>query len=251
MLKAIIIDDEENARITLASLLGNYSPEIEIVAQCATVPEGVLAINKHNPDIVFLDIEMPEYNGFELLKFFQEITFEIIFVTAYNHYALRAFEVSAVDYLLKPVEIDSLKTAIEKAKKKRDSTNIMQRLSLMKETYSSNTVQKIALTMNNGLLFVELNNIVLFEADRAYTNVFLTDGSKVMVSKPMRTFEDILTGHNFIFRPHRSFLINIRHIKKYLKGESLIVMDNNMNVSISRERKQDFENLLKELKMVM
>ncbi len=248
MLKAITIDDEENARITLASLLGKYAPEIQIMAQCANVPEGVLAINKHDPDIVFLDVEMPEYSGFELLDFFKEITFEIIFVTAYSKYAIRAFEVSAADYLLKPIEINSLKAAIEKAKKKRNSANIMQHLSLMKEVYAGNKIQKIALPMNNGLHFVEINNIILFEADRAYSNVYMADGSKITVSKPMRIFEDILNDINFIFRPHRSYLININHIKKYLKGESLIVMDNQINVSIARERKQDFEHLLKELK---
>ncbi|HMN32899.1 MAG: response regulator [Chitinophagaceae bacterium] len=249
MLKAIIIDDEENARITLAALLAEYAPDIHIMAQCSTVPEGVLAINKHNPDVVFLDVEMPEYNGFELLGFFKKINFEIIFVTAYSQYAIRAFEVSAVDYLLKPIEIDSLKVSIDKVKNKCNTTNTMQRLNLMREVYSGNDFQKIALQMSNGLLFVEVNNIVLFEAERAYTNVFMADGSKFTVSKPMRTFEDLLSDRQFIFRPHRSYLINVRYIKKYLRGESLITMDNNFTVSVARERKSDFESLLKELKL--
>jgi two-component system, LytTR family, response regulator len=251
MLKAIIIDDEENARITLSSLLNEYAPEIEILAQCSNVPSAVLAINKYNPDVVFLDIEMPEYNGFELIGFFKEINFDIVFVTAYSQYAIRAFEVSAIDYLLKPVEIESLKASIEKVKQKQSNYNIMQRLDLMKQTYQGNEIQKIALPMSDGLLFVEINSIVLFEADRAYTDIFLNDGSKITVSKPMRVFEEILNNRTFFFRPHRSFLINLNYMRKYNRGESLIVMDNQLVVNISREKKTEFDALLKELRLAI
>jgi two-component system, LytTR family, response regulator len=247
MLKAIIIDDEENARITLAALLQDYVPDVEIVAQCVNVPEGVLAINKHNPDLVFLDIEMPEYNGFELIGFFKEITFEIVFVTAYSQYAIRAFEVSAVDYLLKPVEIENLKSAVARVNEKRKNSSIMQRLDLMQQVYRGGEIHKIALPMSDGLLFVEVNRIVLFEADRAYTDIYLNDGSKITVSKAMRTFEEILSNRPYIFRPHRSYLININCIKKYNRGDATIVMDNNRLVAISRERKSEFELLLKDL----
>jgi two-component system, LytTR family, response regulator len=251
MLKAIIVDDEENARITLSSLLQEYGKEIEIVAQCSNVPDAVLAINKYNPHVVFLDIEMPDYNGFELIGFFKEITFEIIFVTAYSQYAIRAFEISAIDYLLKPVEIESLKSAIKKLQQKHHSSNIMQRLELMQQTYQGNEIQKIALPMNDGLLFVEIKQIILFEADRAYTDIYLSDGSKITVSKAMRTFEDILSNRSYIFRPHRSYLINLNYLKKYNKGHSTVVMDNQILVPIARDRKQDFENLLKELKLTI
>lgn len=249
MIKAIIIDDEEGARITLSSLIKKYAPDVEIVSECSNVPEAVLAINKKNPDVVFLDIEMPEYSGFELLDFFKEINFEIIFVTAYSQYAIKAFEVSAVDYILKPVEIDSLKSAIEKARQKRSQANIMQRLELMKNTYKGEDVRKIALPMSDGLLFVDVNQIIFFEADRAYTHVFFKNGSKITVSKPMRTFEDILENRPFFFRPHRSHLINLNYMKRYNKGDSVITMDNNIDIPISRERKQDFDLLLKELKL--
>lgn len=232
------------------TLLKDYVSEIEVVAQCSNVPEGVLAINKKNPDVVFLDIEMPEYNGFELLDFFKEINFEIVFVTAYSHYAVKAFEVSAVDYLLKPVEIDQLKLAVEKVKEKRKQANIMQRLDLMKDVYRGEEIKKIALPMSDGLVFVDVNNIITFEADRAYTHIYMNNGSKVTVSKPMGSFEEMLRERTQFYRPHRSHFININCIKKYIKGESLIVMDNNMNVAISRERKQDFENLLKEKHIV-
>lgn len=250
MLRALIIDDEENARITLAELLKEYSNDVQVVGAFANVPEGVIGINKLNPDVVFLDIEMPEYSGFELLDFFKEINFEIVFVTAYSQYAIRAFEVSAIDYLLKPVAIDHLKAAIEKVAKKHNQQSIMQRLSLMKETYAGKDIQKIALPMSNGLLFVEINRIMYFEADRVYTNVFLTDGSKITVSKPMKVFEEILNQRNFIFRPSRSYLVNLNHIKKYLRGDGIITLENNASITISRDRKQEFEHLLKELKML-
>lgn len=251
MLKAIIIDDEENARITLAALLQDYVPDVEIVAQCVNVPEGVLAINKHNPDVVFLDIEMPEYNGFELIGFFKEITFEIVFVTAYSQYAIRAFEVSAVDYLLKPVEIENLKSAVARVNEKRKNSSIMQRLDIMQQVYRGGEIHKIALPMSDGLLFVEVNRIVLFEADRAYTDIYLNDGSKITVSKAMRTFEEILSNRPYIFRPHRSFLINLNFIKKYNRGESLIVMDNQFVVNVSRDKKAEFEAVLKELNLTI
>jgi len=250
-LKAILIDDEEGARITLSALLTEYCPQIEMVGTCSNVPEGVLAINKHNPDVVFLDIEMPEYNGFELLDFFKEIQFEIIFVTAYSQYAIKAFEVSAIDYLLKPVEIDALIAAVEKVAEKSHQSNIMQRLDLMKSTYNGEAIRKIALPMNDGLLFVDINDIILFEADRAYTHVFIQNGSKITVSKPMRTFEEILSQRNTIFRPHRSYLINLNYMKKYNRGESIIVMENGMNVVVSREKKNEFESHLKELRMTL
>src|SRR6218665_919300 len=156
MIKAVIIDDEEGARITLSALLNEYVHDLQIVAQCVTVPEGVLAINKHNPDLVFLDVEMPEYNGFELFDFFKKVSFEVIFVTAYSNYAVRAFEVSAVDYLLKPVEIESLKSAVEKVRKLNHRESLDQRLALLKESYKDNEIQKIALPMSNGLLFAEI-----------------------------------------------------------------------------------------------
>ena len=249
MLKALIIDDEENARLSLVTLLKAYCEGVEVVAQCPNVPEGVIAIHKYEPDLVFLDIEMPEYNGFELFAFFKEIQFEVVFVTAYSQYAIRAFEVSALDYLLKPVEIEGLQAAVAKAKQKLNRPNLSQRLSLMQEAYTGQELQKIALPVSDGLLFVEIKNIVLLEADRVYTHVCMTDGSKLLISKPMKVFEQMLDNHSSIFRPHRSYLINLAHMHKYLRGDALILMDNGQTVSLSRERKADFEKRIKEARI--
>lgn len=251
MIKAIIIDDEERARNTLSSFVNDFCEGIEIIDSCTNVPEGVLSINRHHPDLVFLDIEMPEYSGLDLISFFREVDFEIIFVTAYSEYAIKAFEVSAIDYLLKPIDIDQLKNAVEKVKTKKLKTNMQQRLELLKDTYQHEEIRKIALPMNDGLLFVEVAEIILIEAEGAYSNIFLKNGSKILVSKKLKFFEELLQSRKFIYRPHRSFLINLNHIKKYLKGDGAIVMDNTFTVAIARDKKAEFEALLKDLKLSM
>lgn len=249
ILNAIIIDDEERARDGLSAIIKEYCKDIAIVATCSNVPDGVIAINKHKPDIVFLDIEMPDYNGFELFGFFNEINFDIIFVTAYSQYAIKAFEVSAMDYLLKPVDIEALQKALDKVRTKQTQVALQKRLELLKENFTSDEISKIALPMGDGLLFVEMKDIVLFEADGAYTNLFLNNGSKILVSKRLKFFEDILIDKKHFFRPHRSHLININFIKKYVKGENKIIMDNLFELSLSRDLKQDFESILKEFKL--
>lgn len=249
-IKAIIIDDEERARNGLSSIIHEYCKEITIVDTCSNVPDGVIAINKHKPDLIFLDIEMPDYNGFELFGFFSDINFDIIFVTAYSQYAIKAFEVSAIDYLLKPVDIEALQKAVEKVKTKQTQIALHKRLELLKETFATDEISKIALPMGDGLLFVEMKDIILFEADGAYTNLYMNNGSKILVSKRLKFFEDILVNRHHFFRPHRSHLININFIKKYIKGDNQIVMDNLFEVSLSRDLKQDFEALLKEFKLL-
>lgn len=250
-IKAIIVDDEEGARIILRALLEEYCPQVKIVKECSNVPDAVLAINKEEPDVVFLDIEMPEYNGFELINFFKKIDFEIIFVTAYSQYAIRAFEVSAVDYLLKPVDIDALQKAVEKVKNKRNISTMQERLDLMKTTYSGEDFNKIALPLNEGLLFVDVADVCFFEADRVYTLVVLKDKTKHIISKPLKTFEELLENRPYFFRPHRSYLINLRYVKKYMRREAMVEMDNGATIAIARNSKQEFEDLLKELNLVL
>jgi two-component system, LytTR family, response regulator len=246
-IRAIIVDDEERARNTLQLLLKNYCPEVEVLANVSNVPEAVLAINKLRPDLVFLDIEMPEYNGFELIGFFREIDFEIIFVTAYSEYAIKAFEVSAVDYLLKPVDIEQLENAVKKVKQRRKFNNMQERLDLMKENYGRDDIRKIALPKSDGLLFVDVSEIIMIEADGAYSNVFLKDNSKILVSKKLRFFEDILSNRKYFFRSHRSFIVNLNYIEKYSRNEGILALCNAKKIQVARERKSEFESLLKEL----
>lgn len=244
-LKVILVDDEERASNALSTLLSLECPEVEVVQICRNVPEAVLAINKHRPDLVFLDIEMPEYNGFELFGFFRDIDFSVIFVSAYNEYALKAFEVSATDYLLKPVEIHLLKAAVEKVKQKKVSENVYQQLELLQQAYKGESLTKIALPMSDGLLFVNINEIVLVEADGAYSTLHKTDGTKIVVSKKLKFFEQALETNNYFFRPHRSYLINLSHVSKYNKGANEIKLINGLVVYNSREKKNEFEERLK------
>ncbi|HLP31836.1 MAG TPA: LytTR family DNA-binding domain-containing protein [Bacteroidia bacterium] len=250
-IKAIIIDDEERARNTLSSFIKQFCPDVELIAAVANVPAGVIAINQHRPQLVFLDIEMPEYNGFELLNFFRDVDFEIIFVTAYHEYTLKAFEVSAVDYLLKPVDIDKLKAAVEKAKLKLSKQNMQQRLDLLKDAFHNDQFSKIALPVMDGLLFVEVNDIMYLEADGSYTNVHFKTGSPLLVSKKIKFFEEVLTGRVNFFRSHKSYIVNINFIKKYNRGDSTLILENGSSVHVARERKSDFEQQLKDNKLTV
>lgn len=249
MIRAVLVDDEDRARNTLRALLAEFCPDVEVVGEASNAPDAVLTINKVKPELVFLDIEMPEYNGFEMLDFFREIDFQIVFVTAYSEYAVRAFEVSAVDYLLKPIDVSGLQVAMEKVRTRQEHTAIHQRLELMKDAMQNEDIRKMAVPMADGLLFVEVADIVVLEADGAYTNIFLKNGSKILVSKKLGFFEDILKTRKAFFRTHRSSLININFVKKFIRGESSIVMENNNVVTLSRDRKADFEELLKELRL--
>lgn len=192
---------------------------------------------------------MPEYNGFELFDFFEEIDFEVVFVTAYDQYAIKAFEVSAVDYLLKPVEIELLQKAVQKAEKKNSLKENKDQIGILKNIYKGEEIKKIALPLMDGLTFVELADISFFMADGAYTNVIFKNKSKILVSKRLKFFEDLLENRPVFFRAHRSSLINLNAMQKYYKGKNAIVMDNGIEISLSRDRKQEFENQLKELEI--
>ncbi len=249
IIQAIIVDDEMHARRSLEAMLHLYCPQVNVLAQCNNVPEAVIAINTHKPDVVFLDIEMPEYSGLELPKFFSEINFEIIFITAYNEYAVKAFELSAIDYLLKPLQPESLKNAIDKLQQKLISENLKDRLELLQENIVTGTFYKIALPVNDGLLFVELDHIIILEAHGAYTNVILNNNVPILVSKKLKFFEDNLSKRKNFFRIHRSHIINLNFVKKYNRLENFVEMDNGNIITVSKERKKEFEENLKEIRI--
>jgi two-component system LytT family response regulator len=249
VIKCIIIDDEEPARRALRSMLELYCPEVKVVDEAGNVPDGVLAINRNIPQLVFLDIEMPGYTGFDLFEFIKEVNFEIIFVTAYSEYAIRAFEVSAVDYLLKPVVIDHLIAAVDKARKKVHAANMQQRVELLKESRLQHEFSRLALPVTDGLLFVEVADIMMLEAEGAYTHVWLRNGTKVLVSKKLRFFEDVLSARSNFFRPHRSYIVNFNFVSRYSRGESSLVMDNKVVIPVSKERKSDLEAVIRTIRV--
>ncbi len=246
-MNAVIIDDEEAAIRVLTNLLTEFSPEIKIVATARNVPDGVLAINRNKPDVVFLDIEMPDYSGFELLEFFPQVDFEIIFITAYSQYALRAFEVSAIDYLLKPLQINKLEAALEKLRLKLEHNSMTDRLNTLKENLKEQIIRKIALPISDGLLFVKVDDITHLDAEGAYTKVFTINNAPLLVSKNLKFFEDILKPHSQFFRPHRSHLININFLVKYSRHEDLLILENNFKITIAKNKKEEFESLIEKM----
>ena len=217
-MKALIIDDEHRARISLQLLLQEYCPEVEIVAECENLPEGVKAIRKHRPDIILLDIEMPGHSGLELLDFFdeKEVDFSIIFTTAYNEYAIQAFKFSAIDYLLKPIHPEQLKNALERVKKQKQK---IENFRALKENMHQEDLTKIAVPCGNKLIFLDTANILYIKAEGAYSEVHCTDGTKNLISRNLKNFEDILCVDNGFIRTHRSYIVNFKKVLAYNKSE--------------------------------
>lgn len=242
MIRCILVDDEKNALEMMEWLLQTYCPQVEIQAMCNSAEQGIEAINKLRPDVVFLDIEMPRMNGFDMLETFDKLFFDVVFCTAYDQFAIRAFKYSALNYLLKPVDPEDLKATIQRIEERktiptREQFNLL--LQNMKQAVKT-TPQRIALTTNDGLIFVPTADIIYCEAESNYTNVVLTGGKKILVSKVLKDIDEALSGPDF-FRIHSSFLINVNRIKKFVRGDGgYIIMDNDANISISRSRKQEF-----------
>ena len=243
MLTTIIIDDEPAARNVLKEMIEAAGLDIEILAMVEDVPSAVIAIKKHQPDFIFLDVEMPRFNGFQLLEFFDEISFDIIFATAYSEYAVRAFQVSAIDYLVKPIQLDYLVAAVRRVEQNKLLPK--ERYDVLRKNNAANQIQRIGLPISNGLLFVDVDEIIYIEAESSYTFFYLMDGRKVLVSRKIKEFESLLFPTGKFFRPHRSYIINMEKIKQYVKSDGgYIVMSNGGNVSLSRELKDEFLNLI-------
>lgn len=245
MLKAIIVDDEGKARRLLETLLTEYCPQITIAAFAEDVAEAVKAIKKHEPDVVFLDIEMPGYNGFQLLDFFEDINFEIVFTTAYSEFALRAFQVSAIDYLLKPIQIDQLVNAVQKLEKIKGNALIKERMQALQTNMEEFKIKKIVVPLIEGNVFLDVKDIVFLKAEGSYVNFYLKDDTKILASKNIKDFENQLTQTEGFFRTHRSYLINTRYINSLAPDALEVVLNNKHVVTIARERKNDFLQFIK------
>lgn len=248
MIRAIIIDDELRAQRVLSNLLKKFCPSVTVLEVCSNVPEAVIAINKHTPDVVFTDIEMPDYSGFELITFFKEVNFEIVFTTGYDEYALKAFEVSAVDYLLKPIQIEQLEKTVDKLEKLKQAS-MQLRLDTLSENLKTAEINKIALPTLDGLIFVAVQEIIYLEADGSYTKVHLKNSKSILVSKKLKYFELLLENRSQFYRVHRSTIININYIVKYSKADNHISLDNGESVAISRDKKTAFELHIKNIRL--
>ena len=237
-MKAIIIDDEKRARISLAYILQEYCPNVTIVAECENLPEGVKAIRKNQPNIVLLDIEMPGHSGLELLDFFDEneVNFSIIFTTAYNEYALKAFKFSAVDYLLKPIIPEELAEAVERVAKQKQR---FENLRAFKENLQQETLTKIAVPSGNTLLFLDTDKIIYIKGEGAYSEVFCSDGSKQLVSRNLKNFEDILCSDSRFLRIHKSYIVNFNFVTAFNKSDGgSIELENKAQIPVSPDKAQ-------------
>ncbi len=245
MIRCVLIDDEKNALEMMEWLLKTYCPQVEIVGMCDSSEQGVETIHKVKPDVIFLDIEMPNMNGFDMLEKFERLFFDVVFCTAYDQFAIKAFKYSALDYLLKPVDPEDLKATVKRIEEKKSFPS-REQFDLLFQTIkqgSRATPQRIALTTGDGLIFVPTADIIYCEAESNYTNVVLSGGKKILVSKVLKEIDEALSGPDF-YRIHSSFLININRIKKFVRGDGgYIIMDNDATVSVSRSKRQEFMEL--------
>ena len=242
MIRALIIDDEENSRVALSNLLEKHCLDIEVLGMGDSAKAGLELIKKHYPDIVFLDIEMPKGTGFDMLDQIENIDFDVIFTTAYDQYAIKAIKFCALDYLLKPIDVDELIEAVNRVDKKIAKQNKGKKFELFVQYMKDikTTMNQIALPTSDGLNFVEVNEIIRCEASEYYTYTFMNNETKILVSKTLKDFDELLTDYNF-FRVHQSHLINLNYIRKYIRDSGgVIVMDDGIEIPVSRRKKEGF-----------
>jgi two-component system, LytTR family, response regulator len=246
MLRSVIIDDEFKSREVLKSLVEKFCDDIEVSASCQNGDEAITAIDIHKPDVIFLDIQLQSETGFEILERLDKIDFEIIFTTAYSEFAIKAFNFSAIDYLLKPIDIESLRKAVEKARK-RIGGSISLRVAQLAENMRGNSFRnsRLAIPANDGLEFITVGDIIYCEASGNYTNIYLGDNRKFIVSRTLKEYEDLLQDQDF-FRIHNSHLINLNAIKKYIRGDGgQVVMKNDKTLDVSKMKKKSFMDKIK------
>ena len=242
MLTAIIIDDETSSRNSLRQKLTKHCPDIAIIGECENGEEGIKMLEEKKPSIVFLDVEMPRMNGFTMLQQLTNKNFEIIFITAYDHYAIKAIKFSALDYLVKPIEVEDLKDAVEKAVQKIKTPAANERLEILLHNLVNDKKEqhRIAIPSVEGLQFVETSHILYLEANSNYTCFYLTDNTKITVAKTLKDFEELLPASVFM-RIHHSYIINKNLVKKYIKGEGgQVIMNNNVVLDVARRKKEEF-----------
>jgi two-component system LytT family response regulator len=245
-MKAIIIDDESKGREVLRKLIGHYCPNIEVCADAANIHDGFMRIVEHRPDIVFLDVQMPGGNGFDLLEKFDKIFFEIIFTTAHDHYALKAIKFHALDYLLKPIDIDELIQGVERVRQAiQEKTTANRYEGLVYTNGSLKITGKISLPMKDSIVYINISDIIRIESDGGYSTFYTVENKNYTTSKNLKDYEDILP--NEFFRIHKSHMINMKKVKKYIRVDGYYVeMEDGSIVEIARRKKDDFLRLMSE-----
>jgi two-component system LytT family response regulator len=241
-IKAILIDDEKNNHIALRKLIEKFCPQVKVIAECDSVENAIATISVLKIDVVFLDVEMPGKNGFDLLAHYNyHCPFDIIFTTAYSQYAVKAFRFSALDYLLKPVDPEDLIRAVHKLSIKKSEEIKNKQFELLEQKISNKDLGKkqLAISTLEGIYFASLDEIIHVDADSSYTKIYITTGEMIMSSKPLKYFEELLEDYDFV-RVHQSHIINLKHIRRYVRGDGgQVIMMNGIEIEVSRRKKDD------------
>lgn len=243
-IKVLIVDDEQSACDNLRYLLQKFVPAVEVVGEANAVDDAIKIIEHQQPNLVFLDIEMPRKNGFQLINYFEKIDFQVIFVTAYESYAIQAFEVAALDYLLKPIDVDRLQNAVEKFVSQENK--FQEKFNIFKKVITSTSIETIAVSFKGGFTFVNTNAILSIEASRSYASLLVkTDAGiqEFISSKNLLFYEELLENNSF-FRVHRSWLVNLKHISYYSKKESYLILANDLRIPVGKSFKSVLEKLI-------
>lgn len=241
-MKTIIIDDETHCIKTLKWTLKEYCKSVEVVGIATDGEEGLEAIERHKPDLIFLDVEMPEMNGIEMLTKLETYPFDVIFTTAYNQYAVKAIKLNALDYLLKPVDKDELINAVSKVKNKECVISKPQ-IEGLSEAQKAKSFNKIALSLSSEMQFINLDQLVRIEGDGNYCTFILSDGRKFLSSKKLGDAEELLSEHPHFFRIHKSHIVNVKFVEKYIREFGDIIMSDGANIGLSRNKKEEFLDL--------
>jgi two-component system LytT family response regulator len=251
MIKAILIDDDSNLRSGMKGLLALFAPQIEIIGEADTVATGVAIIEKVKPQLIFLDIQLTDGTGFDILEKITEthgkIESHVVFITAHEEFAIKAFRFSALDYLLKPVDPEELKKVIEKINKTILKNNEFSNVELLLENIKkqTNSFKRIALSNSDGIHLFEISDIIRCESEDNYTKFFIKNSKTILISKTLKEYEELLTGHGFE-RIHQSHLINLAYLKSYIKKDGgYVMMSDNSHLPISQRKKERLLNNLK------
>lgn len=245
-IKAILVDDEESARDVLQNLLLRFCPQVNLVAKCENLSQAVKFIEAEQPDLVFLDIEMPNYAGYEIVNFFKEINFEIIFITAYDQYAIRAFQIAAIDYLLKPIDIDRLKNAVARVNAHKNIEHQSKRMSLLSNTLQGNEPTNIVITDKGIQQIIPIDSIIAMEAQESYCCIHTTS-QKIVASKNLKHFEVVFERLSQFIRVHKSWIIHTKYILNYSKSDNAIHLKNGLVAKLSKYKKLDFEKAIRKI----
>jgi len=245
MIKTIIIEDEKQSREVLQLMLENYIDIIELVDSCDTAEKGIESIQKYGPQLVFLDIEMPRMNGFQMLRKLDTINFDIVFTTAYDKYAINAIKISALDYLLKPIDKEELSNAIQKCAQNIEQKNTKDRIDILfKNLTQHNALDRtITLTSVDGIRFIKMKDIVRLEANGRYTKFYLANKDVILSSRTLGDFEEALSSNEF-FRIHEAHIVNLLYIERFHKGNNYVLLSDKTELPLARRRKEDFLKII-------